>query len=188
MHLSSRRNICHLLDIGEKWLIPQNSSTVVTYAIPHLTNVITVVASHYFSLRWRKRIMTSASYQATITLIANRVESSLFAASNMTIYELILDAFLRYMMDLAKDKYAQSEFRRIIEYRQRRNEILLDAVSDRCDWNVIVHNIINTYLDDYMQNEDMCKIKLTDAFAVRKLRFSEIDYYLDADLTFCELV
>merc|ERR1712150_427152 len=56
----------------------------------------------------------------------------------------------------------------ILQFREVRNKMLCEIARDREDWKVIINSVVCVYLDEYMQNESMFALEMSDAFAVRK--------------------
>ena len=180
--------------------LPPNASFITLFSFGYLVTVTAGLSSYPIdTIRRRQMITNESSYQAAKSLISNHGWSSLFAGAMINIYRGMIGAFTLAAMDLVKGRYidykvvaeVKRKAREILRYRQRRNSILLNVQGidkNRNDWNVIVNTVIVKYLDDYMQNEDIFKMKLTDAFAARRFQSSEIDDYMGIDMKFYPVV
>ena len=169
------------------------------FAFGYLTTVTAGLLTYPIdTIRRRQMITSESSYQATKTLICNHGWTSLFAGATMNIYRGMIGALTLAMMDMVKHEHVQykvvaavkRKVKAILLYRKKRNQILLnvEGVGNRADWKEIVESVIIKYLDDYMQNEDSFKLKLTDTFAITKWKDIEVDEYLGADLKFHQVV
>lgn len=174
---------------------PRNGASVFgSFVFGYSVTVASGLLSYPIGTIQRSQMITGqGSYVCAKSLIQKHGWLSLFDGAGMNIWRGMVSAMSLSLFDGLKGVYIErkksekvSQLKReILQYRQIRNRLLLCEVEgNRDDWKVIIESVVCVYLDEYMQNENMFALQLTDAFAVQKWKLQRITQYLGGDMQF----